>query len=455
VRLSTATSILASIACACGQTLTLSEAVDRSVRQYPSIRVTQEQVRSAAAQIGLARTAYLPRVEATAQADRATHNNIFGLILPTSGILSSVTGPVLNTNSGSNVWNSTAGFLVAWEPFDFGLRAANVAVAEAGRNRAEAAVARSQFELTALTADAYLTVLAAEQTVKAAQAGVERAETIRRIVDALVRSELRPGADLSRATAELAVAQTQAIQADQAVALGKAALAQLTGADLAQLEVVPAHLLDLPPPEDEPAGTSFANNPILKEQASVIEEAKARLHSLERTYFPKFQLEAMDFARGSGTLLDGRSQGGANGLGPNINNWAVGFTATFSLMDLPGLRAKEAAQAATIRAESSRSDQIVAELRGRLNAAQATLTGARRIAAVIPAELEAARAGMQQATARYQSGLGNVVEVAEAQRLLIQAEINDSLARLGIWRAELAVATANGDLRPFLEKAAR
>ena len=455
MRLSTATSILASIACAGGQTLTLSEAVDRSVSQYPSIRVTQEQVRSAAAQIDLARTAYLPRVEATAQVDRATYNNIFGLILPTSGILSSVTGPVLNSNRGSNVWNSTAGFLVAWEPFDFGLRSAGVAVAEAGRNRAKATVARSQFELTALTADAYLTVLAAEQTVKAAQAGVERAETIRRIVDALVRSELRPGADLSRATAELAVAQTQVIQAEQAVALSKAALAQLTGADLGQLEVVPAHLLDAPQPTEEAAGASFANNPIVREQASVIEEAKARLHSLERTYFPRFQLEAMDFARGSGALLDGHSQGGANGLGPNINNWAVGFTATFSLMELTGLRAKEAAQSATIRAENSRSDQIVAELKGRLNAAQAALTGARRIAAVIPAELEAARAGMQQATARYQSGLGNVVEVAEAQRLLIQAEINDSLARLGIWRAELALATANGDLRPFLEKAAR
>jgi len=454
VRLSKGASILAWAACVSGQTLTLPDAVDRSVRQYPSVRVTREQVQSAVAQIQLARTAYLPRVDAIAQVDRATHNNVFGLITPTSGIITAVTGPVLNSNSGSNVWNSTAGFLVAWEPFDFGLRSANVAVAEASRNRAEAAVVRTQFELSALTADAYLTVLAAEQTVKAAQAGVERSETLRRIVDALVRSELRPGADLSRAAAEVAVSETQVIQAEQAVVMAKATLAQLTGAELSQLEVTPANLLALPP-EAYLAGQPLVNNPIVKEQASVVEEARAKLHSLDRTYFPRFQLQAMDYARGSGTLLDGHSQGGANGLGPNINNWAIGFTATFSILDLPALRAREAAQSASIRAENSRSDQIAVELKGRLNSAQAALTGATRIAAVIPAELEAARKGMQQATARYQAGLGNVVEVADAQRLLTQAEINDSLAALGIWRAQLGVAAAGGDLQPFLDRAGR
>ncbi len=51
-----------------------------------------------------------------------------------------------------------------------------------------------------------------------------------------------------------------------------------------------------------------------------------------------------------------------------------------------------------------------------------------------------ARAATDQATARYQSGLGNIDEVAEAQRLLTQAEIDDALARLGVWRALLQIA---------------
>jgi len=43
--------------------------------------------------------------------------------------------------------------------------------------------------------------------------------------------------------------------------------------------------------------------------------------------------------------------------------------------------------------------------------------------------------------------------VADAQRLLLQAEIEDNLARLTVWRAMLGEALAQGDLQPFLELA--
>jgi outer membrane protein TolC len=65
-------------------------------------------------------------------------------------------------------------------------------------------------------------------------------------------------------------------------------------------------------------------------------------------------------------------------------------------------------------------------------------------------QVAAARAASEQATARYKAGLGNIDAVAEAQRLLAQAEIDDALARLGVWRGLLAIATAAGDIRPFL-----
>ena len=45
------------------------------------------------------------------------------------------------------------------------------------------------------------------------------------------------------------------------------------------------------------------------------------------------------------------------------------------------------------------------------------------------------------------------LEVADVQRRLTQAEIDDSLARLGIWRARLAVFAAEGDITPLLTEA--
>ena len=106
-------------------------------------------------------------------------------------------------------------------------------------------------------------------------------------------------------------------------------------------------------------------------------------------------------------------------------------------MDRASIRAREAEQTATVRAETARYQQIATDLKARWNVAVATLQGARNVAANTPVQVSAARAASEQATARYRSGLGNIDAVAEAQRLLAQAEIDDALARLGVWRALL------------------
>ncbi len=112
--------------------LTLANAVDAALHNYPSIRISQEQINAAAAGIQLARTAYLPRVDMLAQVNRATRNNVFGLLLPQS-VIPSISGPVLGTNNLGTAWGSAVGALVTWEPFDFGLRRASVAAATAAR----------------------------------------------------------------------------------------------------------------------------------------------------------------------------------------------------------------------------------------------------------------------------------------------------------------------------------
>src|SRR6266480_22472 len=95
--------------------LTLGQAVDQAVQKYPAVRSSLEQVSAAAAGINLARTNYLPRVDFLGQANRATHNNVFGLLLPQS-VIPSMTGPAQGTNSLTSVWGSAVATLVSWEP---------------------------------------------------------------------------------------------------------------------------------------------------------------------------------------------------------------------------------------------------------------------------------------------------------------------------------------------------
>jgi outer membrane protein TolC len=161
-------------------------------------------------------------------------------------------------------------------------------------------------------------------------------------------------------------------------------------------------------------------------------------------------LQASAYARGTGAETNGDILGGFNGLAPNVQNYALGFSVTFPVLDFVALRDREAAQAANVRAQQARARQIAVDLRARWNEAVARLQGSRRVAVNTPVQVSAARAASQQATARYQAGLANVDEVAEAQRLLTQAEIDDALARLAVWRGLLGVAVAAGDVRPFL-----
>ncbi len=433
--------------------LTLSQAVEQALSKYPSITVSQEQVAAAAAGINLARTAYLPRADFLGQINRATRNNIFGLLLPQS-VIPSISGPVLGTNNFTNVWGSAAGVLVSWEPFDFGQRRTSVEAAESSRARAESDVAVTRLQVSSATADTFLTLLAAQQVVVAARASVDRAKVLSTVTDSLAQSGLRPGADASRARAEVALAETQLIQAEEAVDVAHAALASLLGIQAAQVSVQPGSLLKDPPAADLPPSAPV-NHPLALQQNAVVTETQASERVLKRSYFPRFLLQGSIYGRGSGAMVDGSTGGAFSGFGPTVQNWAIGLTVIFPAMDLPSIHAREQVQLHQEQAASAQYRRILQDLEGQLAQAQAHLNGARRVAQNTPIELDAARAAEQQASARYKSGLGNIVEAAEAERLLTQAEINDSLAKLGIWRSLLGVATTQGDLGPFLQLAGK
>lgn len=432
------------------QTLTLDQAVDLAMKNYPAIRASQAQVSVAEAGIDVARTAYLPRTDLLWQSNRATRNNVFGLLLPQS-VIPGISGPVLGTKSWSDsVWGSAVGGLFSWEPFDFGSRRANVQAAQAERERTAAELALTRLDVATAAADAYLTVLAAQARVRAAQANVERMRVFGDAVRVLVQNQLRPGAEESRANAELAAARTVLIQAEQAEQIAGANLALAIGQAGTAPAVAPAPVA--PPAALPPRTQNLTAHPSAIAQNAAVETFRARERALDRAWYPRFTLQSALSGRGTGALTDGRILGGANGLGPDVGNWAVGLTVTFPFLDFPLIRARKRAEQFRGQAESARYDQVVQNLTAQSDRARVLVESARRIAENTPLQLDAARTTETQARARFQAGLTNVVEVAEAQRLLAQAETEDALARLGVWRALLAAAAAGGDLDPFIRQ---
>jgi outer membrane protein TolC len=95
-------------------------------------------------------------------------------------------------------------------------------------------------------------------------------------------------------------------------------------------------------------------------------------------------------------------------------------------------------------------DEALLTVTSEQQAADAMVQAARAVAANTPVQLAAAQESESQARARYQAGLASIVEVADTQSLLAQAEMQGELARIDVWRALLAQAAARGTLAPFL-----
>ena len=433
-----------------GAPLGLERAVELAVRNYPAIRAAQAQASAAGANIELARNAYLPRVEMNWQQTRGTRNNILATYFPQPGI-PPISGPVLGTTSFTqSAWGSGGGLLASWELFDFGQRKAGVEVAKhvTGEARAKAGVTRLDVGVAA--AEAFLRVVAEDQAVRAAQANVDRLEIFSKAVHALADNQLRPGADASRTDAELAAARSVFIQAKQNAAVARVALADAIGQAGQPVAIEVGPLLEPLPSPDGTAGADLSTHPLALVQKASVEIVRARQRVIDRSIFPRFSWQTAVFGRGSGASADGRLDND-RGLAPDTANWVTGLTISFVPTDIVNLRTRRRQESDNLAAEQARYDQTLQTLKTEEASARVLIASTKELAENTPRQLEAARETELRVRKRYESELATVTEVAEALRLLAQAEVDDAVARLSVWRAHLAEAKARGDLSRFLD----
>jgi len=428
--------------------VTLDEAIDYALAHYPAVRAALEQVESARNGVFLVRTSYLPQMNPIYQANRATQNQVAGIFLPSS-LTPSVEGPV-QPYSGTSFWNTQAGVLFSWEPLDFGLRRAAVDQALSAERKSDAEVQLTRLEVASATGGYFLNLVTAQQAVIAAKADVERWQVFQSTVQVLVQHELRPGADGSRADAELAMARTRLFQAQAVEQQMQAILASLMGTAGASIQVEPHPLLTSLPTDSLPPSPT-ANHPLAIDQQANVEEVRAKERVIDHTDYPRLFVESEAFARGSGANPDGAYAGGLKGLGLDRGNWLAGISVVFpNLFDFSARRDEKRMAEAQERSQEAKYQQTLQDVAGHTAAARAAYQAAVQIAQNTPIALAAARQAETQARARYQAGLTNLVEVAETESLLAQAERDDAAARIGAWRGMFEVAVAQGNMDSFL-----
>jgi outer membrane protein len=141
--------------------ITLEEVIDLARKNYPAIQAAQAESRAANGQVGVALTGYLPRTDLLWQTNRATANNISGLLLP-QGVISTISGPVIASDPSRSAWSSGGGLLLSWQPFDFGARRAKIDIAIQGSAAAKEAAALTTLEVSANAASTFFDLAAAQ-----------------------------------------------------------------------------------------------------------------------------------------------------------------------------------------------------------------------------------------------------------------------------------------------------
>ena len=428
---------------------TIQEAVDYALANYPAVRAAMEQYNASKAGVGLAKTAYIPRLDTVWQGDRGSRESVLGVLLPQSPNILTGTQGTVTPHSYRPFWTSGAGVLLSWEPFDFGFRRSQVQSAQMTASRIQEQVELTKLGIATAVAEASLAVLAGQQRVNASLADVDRREVFAKSVHALVDAHIRPGADASRADAELAAARTRLFLAQRDDKVNSGAFASLLGLAGTTVQIKTGPLLDVPPDQTW-AETPLANHPAAITQQRRIEEADARIRVLNHSFYPHFTTEGLLSARGSGEKSTGEVEQWPSGMGFDVYNWEAGLTASLDLTSIVPIRERKKIEVANRSREEAVYAQTMQVLTGQQLQALAELTGARQVAQNTPTELAASRQSESQALARFHAGLGTIVDVAAAQSLLVQAEMDDSLARLSIWRALAGLASAQGDLTSFL-----
>ncbi len=427
---------------------TLRRAVEEAWKKYPSLAAADAAVRQAESRVVIARDEYLPNANLHMQLTQATRNNVLGATLP-NGVILPVSGFPASGPSARGVFGTAMGVMLNWTAYDFGTRRARVALAEAGRDESKARADLARYQLADQVADAWFRASAAASAEAAASASVERWKVALRSVDVLVKTGLRPGADASRLRTELIRAETELLSAEERTRVAAVEVSRYLAEPEKSIALDADWMRQLP--GSEPGGGAAAPHPLLGLRRASIVSLSADAALAQREWLPKIVLYSAVSGRGTGARSNGEFRDGAAGLYPEMGNWAVGVGFTMDLFDLKRVRARKSARDELVESARALETEESISLRAIIEQARLRLEAAQAVAAKMPEARRAAKELLVQSEVRYRTGLGTVTELAEAQRIAEQAEVDEALARVGIWRAAFGLATARGDLTTFLE----
>lgn len=430
---------------------TLREAVDVALTNFPSIQAARFKLKAAQADITLAKTAYLPYLNLDIQEMRNSQNLVARTIMPAVSGLDVIpiqSGQESNSSNMRSIFGNNMGANLSWLVYDFGQRGANVDVARAETKLARANLRLTQLDVAYAASESYLTAVEAKETIRAAQATLDRMQAAAITVKTLVDKGLRPGVDAARADFDVSQAKIGLIKAIRSTKLARVDLAERLGIASADVDVVSQPLVRGPKQTLLFGAVDLNTHPLALLRQSSVQTWSAKVHLLDRTWYPHLWFDSALWGAGSGAK--NQSPPIAGGIIPQAANYMAGLSLSFPVMDIFAIKARKRSAFNTERAEKANLDLAIQILEQKDARARVLLSENKRIAEETPKMVQSAKENEIKILERYQQGLTNMVAVAEAERILAEAEVEDAIAQVEVWRSVLSLGYVQGDLKPFL-----
>jgi outer membrane protein len=418
---------------------TLPELIDLAESTNPLTRIAWDDARNAALAAGIAKTAYLPQLTATAM----------GGYQASSGGTTTLLG---NTSSSANIHGTVSVLALQWLLFDFGGRRARVDAARQLSVAANVAFTSVHQHVIHEVSVAYYTYEAASARARTAQQALDNADGIL----AAARARMKQGvgtvvevaqATQNRAQANLAKVQADGVQSDSYInlvsALGISPLSKPTIAPLPTRALSPA----LHQSVDEIVADAIARRPDVQGAYALEQANQAKIRAAEASFMPKVFVSATG-AYGTGSTaitaippvgdqaatvnLSGSRRSGSVFVGVTIPIYDGGLRSAV-LMQARNDADSAAAQLTRTKQEAVR--QVVSSQ----NALSTSLASNDAAKALV----EAAQTTYDAAFAAYRHGVGSITDALLAQNQLIAAQdaYADSYSAALSAAASLALAT--------------
>jgi outer membrane protein TolC len=387
--------------------LTLQEAIDVALRNHPTIRMGQATIEAAQQRVQQQVAGYLPRGAYTYAYSRQA-------VPVTSAVGGVQVGGEVRRRTSSQVFNfNSTRVSLNQLLFDFGRTLDSIQSAIASTEASAADLEATKQIVIFNTKQAYYTVLSAQRLQHVAEETVRQNQ--KHLEEAQARFEVgvAPRFDVTQAQVQVSSAELNLVEARNNVALGFETLRRAMG----QAEPMHAVLVDAL----ERGAASFSDEAVIQ-QAHERRPELASLRAQQRAQLERVSALKKQFL----PSLAGTAQYNWTGREyPLQEGWSWGVTLTVPLFDNILTTSQLGEAQASLRNLQAQEDDLRQQVT--LEVRQSVLAARRAVESIGVSEqnLRQARENLDLAEGRYAAGVGNIIELTDAQVSLTSAQANN------------------------------